>query len=65
MEALMNAMIETFLKSLDPISTIKITNIDKGTVPIGLLTETHKYLSTKYKTYLDKEAGVIYIGKRI
>jgi len=65
MEALMNAMIEAFLKSLDPISTIKITNIDKGTVPIGLLTETHKYLSTKYKTYLDKEAGVIYIGKRI
>jgi len=61
----MNAMIEAFLKSLDPISTIKITNIDKGTVPIGLLTETHKYLSTKYKTYLDKEAGVIYIGKRI
>jgi len=61
----MNSMIEAFLKSLDPISTIKVTNIGNSTVPIGLLTKTHKYLSTKYKTYLDKEAGVIYIGKRI
>lgn len=61
----MNSIQEAFLKSFNPTSAIAFTNLDKVEVPIKLLEEVHKYLGTKYTTYLDKEVGVIYIGKRI
>ena len=65
LENKMNLIQEAFLKSLNPSTAIKITNLGKETVSKQITKSIHSTLSYKYKTFLDEENGVIYIGKRV
>ena len=62
----MNSMQEAYLKTLKPTTAIKISKLTLGKKSTDEITkEVHSTLSYKYKTFLDKENGVIYVGKRI
>ena len=61
----MNSIKSSYIKALNPETTIKVTNLNNGEVPKEILLNIHQVLSYKYKTFLDEDYGVIYIGKRI
>jgi len=62
----MNSLQESYIKALNPTVTVKITNLDKGTVPLGILHIIQLGLTkSKFKLFTDEENGVIYIGKKV
>lgn len=61
----MNSIQESFLKSLNPSIAVKVSNLDNDTIPREVLLNIHQVLTYKYKTFLDEENGVIYIGKKV
>jgi len=62
----MNSLQESYLKSLNPTVSVKVEDINKGTIPENILSIINIALSkARYKTFLDIKNGVIYIGKRI
>lgn len=61
----MNSLQDSYLKALNPVSIIKVSNLDNGKIPEKILTDIYKVVSYKYQTYIDTDAGVIYIGKKV
>ena len=61
----MDSIQEAILKSLNPTSVIKVTDIDTGKVPDRLIEDVYQSVARKYKTSFDKRNGVIYVGKRV
>lgn len=62
----MNSLQESYLKSLNPTVSVKVEDINKGTIPENILSIINIALSkARYKTFLDIKNGVIYIGKRV
>lgn len=61
----MNSMQDLYLKSLNPHIAVKIEGLTGGKYVEDVIKNIHSTISYKYKTFLDKENGVIYVGKRI
>ncbi len=62
----MNSLQESYLKSLNPTVSVKVEDINKGTIPENILSIINIALSkARYKTFLDIKNGVIYIGKKV
>lgn len=65
----MDSMRDSFLLTLKPHTAVKIENLDGKEplreLPTDIIKSIHSTLTYKYKTFLDIENGVIYVGKRI
>lgn len=58
-------MQKSYLKALKPYVTIKVSDLDGKTRHKKIAEDICNSLMYKYKTYLDNEGGVIYVGKGI
>lgn len=61
----MNSIQDSYLKSLNPSVSVKVTELNGKKIPEQIVKDIHATLTYKYNTFLDKENGVIYVGRRI
>ena len=60
----MDSMRDSFLLTFKPHTAVKIENLDGKEPSVDIIKSIHSTLTYKYKTFLDAENGVIYVGKR-
>ena len=61
----MNPMQKSYLKALNAKFAVKVISLDGKPTPNHIINSIAKTLPNKYKTFFDKEEGIIYIGKGI
>lgn len=61
----MSSLQDSYLKSLNPTVSVSIANLDGKKLPEQIIKDIHAMLTYKYRTFLDKERGVIYVGKKV
>lgn len=58
-------MQDSYLKSLNPTVSVKITELNGKKLPEQIIKDIHATLTYKYRTFLDERNGVIYVGKKV
>jgi len=59
----MNSLQEAMLKSFNPVVSIEIKDIGQGRKSEPILKEVFLALAKRHRTLVNKENGVIYIGR--
>lgn len=61
----MSSIQDSYLKALNPTVSVKVTELNGKKIPEQIIKDIYATLTYKYRTFLDKENGVIYVGKKV